>query len=69
MLDPVAHAIAHAAPDDEPLTDQDRKALAEADEWRQHNEPIPLETVLDDFGLSRNDWEEMGKSDSTERRG
>ena len=36
--------------------------VAEADEWRKHNEAVPLENVLADFGLSLADWETMGKS-------
>jgi len=27
----------------------------------QHNEPIPLETVLADFGLTMTDWQKMGE--------
>ena len=48
--------------DDEPYTGEDRQAVAEADEWRKHNEAVPLENVLADFGLSLADWETMGKS-------
>jgi hypothetical protein len=69
MMDPVAQVIAHAAADEEPLIDEDRKALAEADKWRQNHEPIPLETVLDEFGLTMKDWEEMGKTHSPDGRG
>jgi hypothetical protein len=72
MLDPVARVLSRAPIDDEPFTEEDRQALAEADEWRKHNQPIPLETVLADFGLTLSDWEEMAKGtapDATERRG
>ncbi|MGA2119352.1 MAG: hypothetical protein ABSH56_31965 [Bryobacteraceae bacterium] len=31
------------------------------DEWRKHNDPIPLEAVLADFGLNMDDWEKMGQ--------
>jgi hypothetical protein len=67
MIDPVAHAIAHAPVDDEPFTEEDRQAIAEAEEWRKHHEPIPLETVLADFGLTLSDWEQMAKTPPEER--
>ena len=37
------------------------KAVAEADEWLKHNQPIPHEEVLADFGLTMADWESMGQ--------
>ncbi|MBV9294139.1 MAG: hypothetical protein JO145_01105 [Acidobacteriaceae bacterium] len=68
MVDPVAQAIAHAPVDDEPLSEEDRKALAEAQHWSRQNKPIPVETVLADLGLTMRDWEQMGKM-PTEGRG
>ena len=55
MLDPVSRAIANAPVDDEPETEQERQAVAEATEWLQHNQPIPFEEVLSDFGLTVED--------------
>ena len=52
MLDPLSRKLAHAPIDDEPFTEEDRQAVAEADEWRKRNQPIPLENVLADFGLT-----------------
>ena len=52
MLNPVSRAIAHAAMDDEPLTEEEKTALAEAREWLQHNPPIPHEQVLTDLGIT-----------------
>jgi hypothetical protein len=52
MLDPVAWTIANAPFDDEPVTDQERRAIAESDEWLKHNKPIHFEKVLADFGLT-----------------
>lgn len=52
MVDPVARAIANAPIDDEPVTDEERRAIAESDEWLKHNKPIPFEKVLADFGLT-----------------
>lgn len=54
-LDPVARAIANAPIDDEPESEQERQAVAEADEWLKQNRPIPFEEVLADFGLTVED--------------
>jgi hypothetical protein len=62
MLDPLPRKLALAPLDDEPFTEEDRLAVAEADEWRKHNDPIPLEAVLADFGLNMADWEKMGET-------
>ena len=62
MLDPVSRKLALAPLDDEPFTEEDRLAVAKADESRKHNEPVPLETVLADFGLTMTDWEKMGET-------
>jgi len=61
-LDPLSLKLANAPIDDEPLTEEDRQAVAEADEWLKHNKPIPLENVLSEFGLTMADWETMGKT-------
>jgi hypothetical protein len=44
------------------LSDAERKAIAEADEWLRHNQPIPHEEVLAEFGLTLADWEKMAAS-------
>ena len=69
MLDPFSGKLALAPFDDEPFTEEDRRAVAEADEWREHNDPIPLADVLADFGLTLADWETMGKSPLIEENG
>jgi hypothetical protein len=45
--------------DSDTLSESERKAIAEADEWLKHNEPIPHEQVLAEFGLTMADWEKM----------
>lgn len=40
------------------LSDAERKAVAEADEWLKHKQPIPHEEVLAEFGLTTAEWEE-----------
>jgi hypothetical protein len=51
------------SPDDDgdTLSNAERKAVAEADEWLRHNQPIPHEEVLAGFGLTKADWEKMAE--------
>jgi hypothetical protein len=61
------------SPDEEgnTVSNAERKAIAEADEWLKHNEPIPHEEVLAEFGLTISDWEKMGQEplpEETSRR-
>jgi hypothetical protein len=43
------------------LSNAERQAVAEADEWLKHNQPIRHEEVLAEFGLTMADWEKMGQ--------
>jgi hypothetical protein len=47
--------------DRDTLSPAERKAVAEADEWLKHNQPIPHEEVLAEFGLTMDDWDKMGR--------
>jgi hypothetical protein len=47
--------------DGDTLSPAEAKAIAEADEWSQHNEPIPHDQLLAEFGLSMTDWEKMSR--------
>ena len=38
--------------DSDTLSTAEPKAIAEAEEWSKHNEPIPHEQVLAELGLS-----------------
>jgi hypothetical protein len=49
------------AEDGDTLSNSERRAVAEADEWLRHNQPIPHEEILAEFGLTVADWEKMGK--------
>lgn len=62
MLDPLSAKLARAPVDDEPFTEEDRQAIAEAGGWSKHSKPIPLEEILADFGLTMADWETMAKT-------
>jgi len=45
--------------DHETLSEAERKAVAEADEWLKDNRPIPHEKILADLGLTMSDWEKI----------
>jgi hypothetical protein len=53
MLDPVSRAIANAPFDDEPVTAEEVKSLAEANEWLKFNKAIPHEQVLAELGITQ----------------
>ena len=50
-----------AEEDGDTLSPAEAKAVAEADEWSKHNEPIAHEQVLAEFGLTMADWEKMSR--------
>jgi hypothetical protein len=52
--------------DRDSLSPAERKAVAEADEWLKHNQPIPHEEVLAEFGLTMADWDKMGREPLSE---
>jgi len=62
MLDPLSRKLASAPVEDEDITEDEKRAVAEAREWLQHNKPIPHEEVLAEFGLTTADWERMGQT-------
>jgi hypothetical protein len=48
--DPVVWMLDHAPPDDEPETEDERRAVAEAHADRERGiEPVPFESVLAEF--------------------
>ena len=47
--------------DGDTLSPAEAKAVAEAEEWSKHHEPIPHERVLAEFGLSTADWEKISR--------
>ena len=62
LLDPVAHSLANAPYDDEPVSEAEANEIAAARASLARGEGIPLEEVLRDFGLSMEDWERMGRT-------
>jgi hypothetical protein len=53
ILDPVTLALLNAPIDDEPVTEQEKLAIAEADEWFKRNgdKGIPHEEAMRRLGL------------------
>lgn len=45
--------------DGDTLSPAEAKAVAEADEWLKHNDSIPHEQVLAEFGLTMAEWEKI----------
>jgi hypothetical protein len=52
MLDPVSRALANAPIDDEPVTEAEECAVAEARDWLNHNPGIPFEQVVAELGFT-----------------
>jgi hypothetical protein len=50
-----------AEEDRDTLSPAEAKAIAESDEWLKHNQPIPHEEVLAEFGLTMAEWEKMSR--------
>jgi len=59
MLDPVSRAIANAPVDDEQLSVEGRKALAEAREWSRHNQGIPNEQVMAELRITQEEIDRL----------
>lgn len=52
IVDPVAAALRNASLDDEPVTEEEEHAIAEAREWLKHNQGIPFEQVVAELGFA-----------------
>jgi hypothetical protein len=55
MLSPLDRALALAPLDDEPLTPEEAASIEEASASLDRNGGVPMEEVLADFGLTRED--------------
>ena len=62
MIDPLSRALANAPLDDEPVSEEELRALDEAREWRKHNKAIPHEQVLAELGITQEEIECDNKS-------
>jgi hypothetical protein len=58
LLDPVARAVAMAPPDDEPVTEQDRRRFDAGQSWfaQRGGKRIPIEEVLAEFDVKPEDF-------------
>ena len=57
LLSPVARAVATAPPDEEPVTEQDRRRFREGQSWfAQRGKGIPMKDVLAEFGVKPEDF-------------
>ncbi len=62
MLDPLAHTLASAPYDDEPVTPEEAREVEEAKASFARGEGIPHDEVLAEFGLSSEDFDRMGRT-------
>jgi hypothetical protein len=60
MLDPVSIALANAPYDDEPVSAEESREIAEARASFARGEGVSNEEVLAEFGLTAEDFERMG---------
>jgi len=57
MVDPVSRALANAPLDDEPVTEEEERAVAQSREWLKHHPGIPLEQVVAELGFTMEEVE------------
>jgi hypothetical protein len=62
MLDPVSVALANAPIDDEPVSEEEAREIAEARAAIARGEAVSNEEVLAEFGLTTDDFERMGRT-------
>jgi hypothetical protein len=62
MLDPVSIALANAPYDDEPVSDEEARDIAESRAAYARGEVVSNEEVLAEFGLTADDFERMGQT-------
>jgi len=62
MLDPVSRSIANAPLEDEPISEEETRAVAASKAWLKDHEPISNEEVLREFGLSKEDFQRLGRT-------
>jgi hypothetical protein len=61
MIDPVGRKLASAPTDDEPETEEERRAVEQSREWlrQRGGKGIPHEEVLRNFGLTTDDFHRL----------
>jgi hypothetical protein len=62
MLDPVSIALANAPYDDEPVSEEEARDIAESRAAYARGEVVSNDEVLAEFGLTADDFERMGQT-------
>ena len=62
MLDPVSIALANAPYDDEPVSEEEARDIAESRAAYARGEVVSNDEVLAEFGLTDDDFERMGQT-------
>jgi hypothetical protein len=62
MLDPVSIALANAPYDDEPVSEEEARDIAESRAAYARGEVVSNDEVLAEFGLTAADFERMGQN-------
>src|SRR5258708_1310426 len=62
MLERRARRLANAPREDEPISEEETRAVAASKAWLKNHEPIPHEDVLAEFGLTSEDFERMSRT-------
>jgi hypothetical protein len=62
MLDPVSIALANAPYDDEPVSEEEARDIAESRAAYARGEAVSNDEVLAEFGLTAADFERMGQT-------
>ena len=62
MLDPVSIALANAPSDDEPVSEEEARDIAESRAAYARGEVVSNDEVLAEFGLTAEDFERMGQT-------
>ena len=62
MLDPVDRALANAPYDDEPVSEEEARDIAEARASYARGEAVSHDEVLAEFGLTADDFDRMGQT-------
>lgn len=62
MLDPLARTLASAPYDDEPVSEEEARAVEASKASFARGESIPHEEVLAEFGLTPEDFERLGRT-------
>ena len=62
ISDPLTRSLANAPIDDEPISEEEMRAVEASREWLKTHEPISHEEVLAEFGVTLEDFERMGRT-------